>query len=271
MSSNENENPLQNSTENHVLKEKEKKVQNSDHNVTERNVDDNEEFFDATCSIPDETNIKEKDAPGKVVSPPKNDNTTLGNNNGNRNEHQDDSKEEGNVIENESNEEHIIEVVDDTDNLVAKNNVVDETIQLQLENPSQVCTTRDIKEEMIKESLSNSVVGGTLASNVSNEPNKHTNDNVDIVTDVDTNNKQTTNPSTATTTNTPDIDDGKESLSNRVVGGTLASNVSNEPNKHTNENVDIVTAVDTNNKQTTNPSTATTTNTPDIDDGKDDN
>ena len=42
---NENENPLQNSIENRVLKEIEKKVQNSDHNVTKSNVDDNEEFF----------------------------------------------------------------------------------------------------------------------------------------------------------------------------------------------------------------------------------
>ena len=84
-----------------------------------------------------------------------------------------------------------------------------ETIQLQFENTSQLCTTRDIKEEMIKESLSNRVVGGTLALNVSNEPKKHTNNNIDIVTDVDTNNKQT-NPSTATTMNTPDIDGGKD-------------------------------------------------------------
>ena len=84
-----------------------------------------------------------------------------------------------------------------------------ETIQLQFENTSQLCTTRDIKEEMIKENLSNRVVGGTLALNVSNEPKKHTNNNIDIVTDVDTNNKQT-NPSTATTMNTPDIDGGKD-------------------------------------------------------------
>ncbi len=42
---NENENPLQNSIENRVLKEIEKKVQNSDHNVTKSNVDDNKEFF----------------------------------------------------------------------------------------------------------------------------------------------------------------------------------------------------------------------------------
>ncbi len=113
------------------------------------------------------------------------------------------------MIENESNEEHIIEVVGDTDNLVAKNNVVDETIQIQLENTSQVCTIRDIKEEMIKESLSDRVVGGTLALNVSKGPNKHTNNNVDIVTDVDINNNKQTNPSTDTTTNTPNIDDGK--------------------------------------------------------------
>ena len=124
MSPIENENHLQNSIENYVFKEMEKKFQNSDHNVTKSNVDDNEEFFNANCSIPDKMNIKEKDAPGKVASP-KNDNTTLGNNNGNRNEHQDNSKEEEDVIENESNKEHIIEVVDNTYNLVAKNNVVD--------------------------------------------------------------------------------------------------------------------------------------------------
>ena len=53
MSSNENNDPLHNSTEKHALKEIEKKVHNSDHNETENNMDENEEFFDADCSIPD--------------------------------------------------------------------------------------------------------------------------------------------------------------------------------------------------------------------------
>ena len=69
MSSNKNEDPLHNSTEKHVLKEIEKKVHNLDHNETVNNIDENEEFFDANCSIPDKRSMKETDDLGKEPSP----------------------------------------------------------------------------------------------------------------------------------------------------------------------------------------------------------
>ena len=46
---------MHNSTEKHALKKIEKKVHNLDHNKTENNMDENEEFFYADCSIPDKT------------------------------------------------------------------------------------------------------------------------------------------------------------------------------------------------------------------------
>ena len=209
MSSNENNDPLHNSTEKHALKEIEKKVHNSDHNETENSMDENEEFFDADCSIPDETSMKETDASEKEPSP-NNGNTTLGNDNASENKQQNDSILGLDVIENESNEENFTNVVDDTNNLASKNNVVDDTIQVQVEKISEVCTTRDIKEEIIQKSLSKRV-GGTITLNTSNDPDKPTNDNIDIVPNVGTNNKQFS--TIATTINPSNIDDSKDDKS----------------------------------------------------------
>ena len=209
MSSNVNEDPWHNSTEKHVLKEIEKKVHNLDHNETVNNMDENEEFFDTDCSIPDERSMKETGASGKEPSPNK-DNTTLENDNASGNKQQNDSILELDVIENESNEKNFTNFVDDTDNLASKNNVFDDTIQVQVEKIPEVCTTRDIKEEIIKKSLSKRV-GGTITLDASNNPDKHTNNNIDIVLNVGTNNKQFTN--TATTIDPPNIDDSKDDKS----------------------------------------------------------
>ena len=152
MSSNENNDLLYNSTEKHALKEIEKTVNNSDHNETKNNMDENEEFFDADCSIPDETSIKETDASEKEPSP-NNGNTTLENDNASGNKQQNDSILELDLIENESNEENFTNVVDDTNNLASKNNVFDDTIQVQVEKISEVCTTRNIKKRLSKKAF----------------------------------------------------------------------------------------------------------------------
>ena len=110
MSSNENEDPLHNSTEKHALKEIEKKVHNLDHNGTESNMDENEEFFDANYSIHNEASMKETDASGKEPSPNK-DNTTLENDHTSGNKPQDDSIVELDVIENQSNDKNFTNAV----------------------------------------------------------------------------------------------------------------------------------------------------------------
>ena len=84
---------------------------------------DNKAFFDADCSIADETNIKEKEASGMETSP-NNDNTKLENENKCENCHMNESKEQGNVIENESCNENIMNVVNNTDNNMAAKNIV---------------------------------------------------------------------------------------------------------------------------------------------------
>ena len=209
MSSNENEDALHNSTEKHVLKEVEKKVHNSNHSETESNMDDNEEFFDADCSIHDEGSMIETDASGKEPSPNK-DNTTSENDPASGNKPQNDSIVELDVIEDQPNDENCTNVVDDTNNLSSRNNVIDDTIQVQVEKMSEVCTTRDIKEEIIKKSISKRVGGDTITLNASNaDPDKHTHNNIDIVPNVSTtNNKQfSTN---ATTIDPPNIDGGQD-------------------------------------------------------------
>ena len=128
MSSNENEDPLQNTTEKHVLKGIEKKVHNSPHNDTESNTDVNEEFFDDDSSIPDESSMTETEASGKEPSPHK-DNTTLENDSTSGNKEQNDSILELDVMENKSNDQDFTNLVDDTNNLSSKNNVVDMNIK----------------------------------------------------------------------------------------------------------------------------------------------
>ena len=130
MSSNENEDALQNSSEKNVVKEIEKKAQNSDHNETENHMDDIDEFFNADCNIDDEANHKELDALG-TESSHKNDRTTLENEERSGNERQNDSKKALDAIEKDPNEGNIINmIIDDTNNLASKSNVVDETTQV---------------------------------------------------------------------------------------------------------------------------------------------
>ena len=106
MSSNENEDALHNSTEKYVLKEIEKKVDKSGHSDTESNMDENEEFFDANCSIHDKASMKS----GKEPSPNK-DNTTLENDHASGNKPQNDSIVELDVIENQSNDKNFTNAV----------------------------------------------------------------------------------------------------------------------------------------------------------------
>ena len=85
--------------------------------------------------------MKGIDASEKKPSP-NNGNTTLENDNASGNKQQNDSILELDEIENESNKKNFTNVVDDTNNLASKNNIVDDTIQVQLEKMSEVCLSK---------------------------------------------------------------------------------------------------------------------------------
>ena len=154
-------------------------------------------------------------------------------------------------------------IIDDTDNLASKSNVVDETTQVQLvDKTAEVCTTLKIKEEMIKEKLSTRV-GGTITldepDDCDTKENANENENVDIDSNTGTNKQSST---TATNTiNPPDIDDGKDdnTTSNKstAIDNNATNNSKNTTSNETN-NVQLSTnsvTNDSNNNDLTKDST----------------